>query len=149
MDATLQQLGGLLLKTVPTIVLLLIVHFYLKWMFFRPLEQVLDKRKQSTDGARQNAEVLLAKASTAAADIEAELRKAREEIYHEQEEVRRRWITEQSAHLEEARRASRELIYQARQQLEADTAAAKRELAASAGVLASEIERVLLARKTA
>lgn len=149
MDATLQQLGGLLLKAVPTIVLLLVVHFYLKWMFFRPLEQVLDKRKQSTDGARQNAEVLLAKASRAAADIEAELRKAREEIYQEQEEVRRRWIAEQSTHLEEARHTSRELIHQARQQLEADTTAAKRELAATAGALADEIERVLLVRKTA
>ena len=149
MDATLQQLGGLLLKAVPTIVLLLIVHFYLKWMFFRPLEQVLDKRKRSTEGARRDAEELLRKARQDAETIEAELRKAREEIYQEQEEVRRRWIAEQSTRLEEARHSSRELIHQARQQMEADTAAAKRDLAATAGALADEIARVLLARKTA
>ena len=59
MDSTLQQLGGILLKAIPTVVLLLIVHFYLKWMFFRPLEKVLAERKQATAGTRERADQLL------------------------------------------------------------------------------------------
>jgi F-type H+-transporting ATPase subunit b len=148
MDSTLQQLGGILLKAIPTVCLLLIVFVYLKWMFFRPLEKILAERRQATEGTRERAEALLAKANETADLIDAKLRKAREEIYQEQDEARRRWIVEQTAQLEEARRSSRELIHQARQQLEGETAAAKIELAATAQVLADQIARSLLERKT-
>jgi F0F1-type ATP synthase membrane subunit b/b' len=117
MESTVQQLGGILLKAIPTLCLLMVVYLYLKWMFFRPLEKVLAQRKQSTEGTREKAEALLAKASQTAAAVESELRNAREQIYHEQEEARRRWVADQTAQLEQARRQSRELIQQARQQL--------------------------------
>jgi F-type H+-transporting ATPase subunit b len=147
MDQTLQALGGLLLKAIPTVVLLLIVHFYLKWMFFRPLREVLAKRREATEGARESAEAILRQASAQTAELEASLRKAREEIYQEQEEMRRRWIGEQTAKLDEARRQSRELIHQARQELAAETAAAQRDLAATTDALAEQIARSLLERK--
>ena len=147
MAQTLQALGGLLLKAIPTIGLLLIVHLYLKWMFFGPLREVLAKRREATEGARAAAEALLARASEQSAAIEAELRKAREEIYQEQEEARRRWIGEQAARLDEARHNSRETIHQARQQMEAEAVAAKRDLAATADALAEQISRSLLERK--
>ena len=149
MEATLHDLGGILLKAIPTLLLLLIVHLYLKWMFFRPMREVLDKRREATEGARKSAEALLAKASEKAAAIEATLRKAREEIYHEQEEARRRWIGEQTARLEEARRSSRDLIHQAQQELDTAAASAKRNLAATTAALADQIARSLLERKTA
>lgn len=148
MDQTLRDLGGLLLKAVPTVFFLLIVHFYLKWMFFRPLGEVLAKRREATDGARESAKAILKKASDQTSAIEAALRKAHDEIYQEQEETRRRWIGEQTARLEEARQKSRALIHQARQDLEAETAAAQRQLAATADTLADQIARSLLARKT-
>ena len=147
MDQTLQALGGLLLKAIPTVVLLLIVHFYLKWMFFRPLREVLAKRREATEGARESAEAILRQASAQAAELEASLRKAREEIYQEQEEMRRRWIGEQTAKMDEARRQSRELIHQARQELAAEAAAAQRDLAATTDALAEQIARSLLERK--
>src|SRR6266404_2370041 len=110
MDETLQSLGRILLKAVPTVFLLIVVHIYLRWMFFGPLRNILAKRREATEGARESAEVILAKATSKAAAIEAELSKAREEIYQEQEEARRRWTTEQSASLEKARLQSREAI---------------------------------------
>jgi F-type H+-transporting ATPase subunit b len=149
MEATLQALGALLLKAIPTIVLLLVVFLYLKWMFFRPLEKVLAERRQATQGTRQRAEALLAKASEKAATVEAELRAAREAVYQQQEEERRKWIAEQTAQVDQARQNAREVIQQARQQLEQDTAAAKRELAATAETLADQIAGRLLERKTA
>jgi len=149
MDSTLQQLGGILLKAIPTVVLLLIVHLYLKWMFFRPLEKVLAERKQATAGTRERADQLLAKAGETQAAIEGALRKAREEIYQEQEEARRRWASEQSAHLEQARHSAHELIHQAKTELDTEITAAKRELAATTDSLAEQIARTLLERKTA
>ena len=41
MDATLLALGGILLKAVPTFLLVILLNFYLKAMFFKPLEKVL------------------------------------------------------------------------------------------------------------
>ena len=149
MDATLHDLGRLLLKAIPTVLLLLIVHLYLKRMFFGPMRDVLEKRRQDTEGARKSAEALLAKASEKAAALEAALRKAREEIYLEQEEARRRWIGEQNARLEEARGHSRDLIHQAKQQLDLEAAAAKRDLAATTTALADQIARTLLEGKAA
>jgi F-type H+-transporting ATPase subunit b len=149
MDSTLQQLGGILLKAIPTVVLLLIVHFYLKWMFFRPLEKVLAERKQATAGTRERADQLLAKADQTQAAIEAALRKTREEIYQEQEEARRRWNSDQTAHLDQARQSARETIQHAKLELDTEIAAAKRELAAGTDSLAEQITRTLLERKTA
>ena len=147
MEATLQALGGILLRAIPTVVLLLIVHFYLKWMFFRPLREVLAKRRAATQGMRESAEALLARADEQTKSIEAELRATREEIYQEQEESRRRWLAEQTQHLEEARQQARELVHQSKVQLENETAAAKRDLAATADSLADQIARSLLERR--
>jgi F0F1-type ATP synthase membrane subunit b/b' len=147
MDQTLRELGGILLKAIPTVCLLLVVHIYLRWMFFGPLRKILAKRREATEGARESAEVLLAKTASKAAAIEAELRKARDEIYQEQEEARRRWTAEQSASLEAARLQSREMIQQARVELDAEAAAAKRELAATTVSLAEQITQSLLQRK--
>jgi F-type H+-transporting ATPase subunit b len=149
MEATLQALGGILLKAIPTVFLLLVVHLYLKRMFFRPMQELLAKRREATEGARKSAEALLAKASEKAASIEAALRKAREEIYKEQEETRHRWIAEQTAQLEEAKRGSRDLIHQAKQQLDIETAAAKRDLTATTAALADQIATSLLEGKAA
>jgi len=149
MDATLHDLGRLLLKAIPTVLLLLIVHLYLKRMFFGPMRDVLAKRREQTEGTRKSAETLLAKASEKAAALEASLRKARDEIYQEQEEARRRWIGEQNARLEEARHSSRDLIHQAKQQLDAEASGAKRDLAATTAALADQIAQSLLEGKAA
>ena len=149
MDATLQALAGILLKAVPTLVLLMVVHFYLKWMFFRPLGDVLAKRRAATEGMRESAQALLAKADQQTKAIEAKLRDAREEIYQEQEESRRRLVGEQAQRLEDARRRARELVHQAKLQLEGETEAGRRQLVATADSLADQIARSLLERKRA
>ena len=62
MESTLHDLGQLLLKAIPTVFLLLVVHFYLKKMFFRPMADVLAKRRAATEGLRESAEAMRAKA---------------------------------------------------------------------------------------
>jgi len=147
MEATLQALGGILLKAIPTIVLLVIVHLYLKWIFFGPLREVLNKRRAATQGTREAAEALLAKADEQTKSLEAKLRLASEEMYQEQEESRRRWVGEQTQRMEEARQQAREAVHQSKLQLESETAAAKRDLAATADSLADQIARSLLERR--
>jgi F-type H+-transporting ATPase subunit b len=149
MEATLQALGQLLLKGVPTIILLLVVHFYLKGMFFRPMGEVLAKRRAATEGLKENAATLRARAEEQTKSIEAQLHQARESIYQEQEEARKRWMNEQGAQLDEARQKARHLIHQAKLQLDDEAAATKVQLQASAGTLADQIAGALLERTSA
>jgi len=44
MDETLRALGGILLRAIPTFVLVVLLHFYLKFVFFKPLQRVLRQR---------------------------------------------------------------------------------------------------------
>lgn len=149
MESTLHDLGGLLLKAIPTVLLLLVVHFYLKSMFFRPMADMLAKRRAATEGQRESAAALRAKAEQQMASIEAKLRQARDEIYQEQEEARRRWTTEQTSQVDAARGQGRDLIRQGEDQLNAEAATAKSQLAATADALADQIVRTLLERSAA
>jgi F-type H+-transporting ATPase subunit b len=149
MEATLQALGQLLLKGVPTIFLLLVVHFYLKRMFFRPMGEVLAKRRAATEGLKENAAATRARAEGQAKSIETQLQRARESIYQEQEEARRRWMGEQNTQLDDARQKARELIHQAKAQLDDEAAATKVQLQSSAGMLADQIAGALLERTSA
>jgi F0F1-type ATP synthase membrane subunit b/b' len=149
MESTLHDLGQLLLKAIPTLFLLLVVHFYLKTMFFRPMADVLGRRRAATEGQRESAEALRAKAGEQAKSIEEQLRQAREAIYQEQEEARRGWIGDQTAQIEEARKQVHELIHQSDELLEAETVAAKSQLAGTADELADQIAQTLLKRTAA
>ena len=149
MEATLQALGQLLLKGVPTIFLLLVVHFYLKRMFFRPMGDVLAKRRAATEGLKESAAAARARAEEQTKTIEAQLQQARDSIYQEQEEARRGWMSEQGAQLDEARQKARDLIHQAKLQLDDEAAATKIQLQAAAGPLADQIANALLERTAA
>ena len=149
MGATLHALGQLLLKSIPTIFLLLLVHLYLKRMFFRPMSDVLGRRRAATEGLRESADKMRAKADEQTNFIEAQVREARESIYQEQEEARRNWINEQVSQLEEARTQARERTRQSGELVDAETAAAKSQLAGTADELADQIAQTLLERRPA
>lgn len=139
MDATLHALGQILLGAIPTLVIVLILHFYLKAMLFGPLEKVLHERRKATEGAREAASLSLERAAKKAADYEESLRAARNEIYREQEEVRKQWREEHAAKIVEARKSAEGLIGEARKKLEQEAAEAKTGLEQQARQLADEI----------
>ncbi|MFB3778640.1 MAG: hypothetical protein ACE141_13565 [Bryobacteraceae bacterium] len=144
MDAILTALGGLLLRALPTFFLLLLLHFYLKRVFFRPLDKVLEARRQATEGARERAQASLDVAAARRADYEAAILGARTEIYREQEDARRKWREEQSARLDESRRSESEAVKQARAGIASDAAQAAQALAAQSERLAGGIAEAIL-----
>ncbi len=149
MESTLHALGQLLLKAIPTIFLLLVVHFYLKRMFFRPMAEVLAKRREATEGLRESAEAMRARAGEQTKSIEEQLRQAREASYQEQEEARRRWTGDQSSQLEAARQQGRDLIQQSKHDLDDESGVAKNQLAETSDALADQIANTLLERAPA
>ncbi|MGQ9635090.1 MAG: ATP synthase F0 subunit B [Bryobacteraceae bacterium] len=144
MDAILVDLGRLLLKALPTFFLVLLLHFYLKYRFYKPLDRALEQRRQATEGARQAAQASLETAERKAAEYEAALRAARATIYKEQEETRKQWRLEHAGAVEESRRKASEMVKQARVQLAAEVAEAKQSLAGEVERLASAITETIL-----
>jgi len=147
MDKILHDLAGLLLKAVPTFLLVGLLYFYLKRMFFRPLERVLETRRQATEGARQWAEETFSQAAGKAAEYQAALRAARAGIYQEQEEARRRFEQEHAAAAQEVKRKADEMVQESGQRLQSEVAEAKRGLESRAGSLATQMVERVLARR--
>src|SRR5215472_14673164 len=125
MASTLNQLGGILLNALPTFLLVILLHFYLKFMFFKPLEKTLAERYAATEGARKAAADSLARAEAKTAEYEAAMRAERAKIYHEAEELHKRLQEEEEAALHAERSAADGKVKEARAQLENDLAAAK------------------------
>src|SRR5258708_7755281 len=144
MDASINARGGYLRKAIPTVILLLFVHLYLKLVFFKPLEEVLRQRHAATEGAREAAAASLKMASEKTARYEAELQEARNQVYREQEEIRRRWVEEQAKTIAEAKATAKAAVASASRQIAAEVAAARQELASASGVLADQLPQALL-----
>jgi F-type H+-transporting ATPase subunit b len=146
MEATLHALSGILLRAVPTFLLVIFLHFYLKYMFFKPLEKVLRARYDATEGARKRATESLEKAAAKTAEYEAALRAARAEVYQSQEQMHRRLQAEQASQAQSAREQAEAAVREAKAQLAAEIAQAKKDLAGDSDVLANQIAETILKR---
>lgn len=144
MEQTLQALGGILLKAIPTVILLLILHVYLRAVLFQPIAKMLKKREELTDGARKAAEQSLAAAEAKATEYEARLTEARSAVYKEQEETRRRWLADQAAQMEQSRSSADAAVRKAKDDLAAEVAVARKSLEQTSSALADQIAESLL-----
>lgn len=149
MQETLRALSGLLLEAVPTLIIVLLLHFYLKKVYFQPMEKVLAARFSATEGARKLAEESLERASAMAIEYDAALRAARNELYKEQEEFRQALNQEHEQALKDARERASQMVKKASLQLEAELAASKEALKRDAGALSDRIVETILSRRPA
>ena len=149
MEETLHALGEILLRAVPTFVLVFLLYLYLDRMFFRPLDRVLTKRYEATEGARKMAEESLAMAAAKTEQYEAALRTARSQVYQELGQIRRQLQDERAAAIEQARRSAEAQIATAKAQLEQEVAQLKKNLAGESDALANQITKSILEGRAA
>jgi F-type H+-transporting ATPase subunit b len=147
MEETLKAVGQILLQALPTFFLILLLNQYLRAVFFKPLGRVLAERSEATEGARRKAAESLARAESKAAAYEESLRAARSEVYREQEEVRRKWLEEQSAQIRDARARVDAMVKEAKGQLAKEATAAKEALEGNSRMLADQITQTILQRR--
>src|SRR5579862_1808695 len=142
----LHQLGNLFLEAVPTIVIVLLFYFFLRWAFFTPIQKAMADREALIEGARAEA----AQAESAAKqEMDAygdALKKARAEIFAEQEAVRQAALDERAKLLKAMRMREQEEVQKAKAQISADLAAARLEIERDIPELAGNIARVVLQR---
>jgi F-type H+-transporting ATPase subunit b len=149
MDVILHQLGQLLLRAIPTFLLIVLLQLYLKRMFFRPLERVLQQRYEATEGARKAADESLARASAKTAEYEAAMRAARSEIYQAHEQLHKELQDREAAQFAEARQRGDAVVQAAKADLARDVEAAKASLAKDSEILANQIAESILRRSAA
>ena len=149
MEATLHQLGAILLQAVPTILLLLVLYTYLKLVFFKPLEKALHQRYEATEGARKVAQESLERAAAKTKEYENALRAARGEIYQSQEQLHKQLQERTTVQLKEARQRTDAMIQAARADLATEVEAAKARLGLESGRLADLIAERILRRSAA
>jgi F-type H+-transporting ATPase subunit b len=145
MDETLRQLGGLLLGSVPTVILLALLYILYTAIVHKPLRRVLEQRRSKTEGAIEKAQADIAAAEAHTSEYEQRLREARATLFRQQEARRKAAVDARAAALAQARNGAQAQVQAAKQDIQKDRDAAGAALQAEAQALANEIIRRVLA----
>jgi F-type H+-transporting ATPase subunit b len=144
MDQTLRQLGGLLLGSVPTVILVALLYLLYATIVHKPLRRVLDERRGKTEGAVEKSRADIAAAEARTSEYEQRLREARATVFRAQEARRKAATDARAAALNEARARAQARVEAAKADIEKDREAAQSGLQAEAQTLAIEIMRRVL-----
>jgi F-type H+-transporting ATPase subunit b len=144
MDEILRQLGGLLLGSIPTIILVVLLFAIYNVVVHKPLVKILAERHAKTEGAIENARADIAAAEARTAEYEQRLREARMALFKSQEARRQAALQARAAALVQAQARAQTQLKQARAVIEHEKQAAQAGLQAEIGRLASEIIRTVL-----
>jgi F-type H+-transporting ATPase subunit b len=144
MQEIVHQLGELFLQAVPTALIVLVFYIVLRFLFFKPLLAIMAEREARTAGAQKAAESAQSAAAEKVRQYQEALKKARAQVYAEQEAARKKLLDERAAQLKEARTKTASEVSAAKDGIAREVATARRELEASAEQLAAEIARRVL-----
>ncbi len=144
MDEILNQLGGLFIGSVPTIVFFLLLVVAYGFLVRRPLDAVLAERRKRTTGAMEQARGAISAAEAETAVFEDKLRAARTELFNARDQRLKKLAAERDAVLGEARTATQAKVQAARQSLEQSAAAARQQIESMSGELSAQILKAVL-----
>jgi F-type H+-transporting ATPase subunit b len=140
----LRSLGQLFLGSVPTIVIVLLFYLFLRWAFFTPIQRAMAERDARIEGAQREAASIEATAKQEEDHYHEAMRKARGEIYAEQEAARQEALQSRAKLLKAMRARAQEELANAKRRIQAELEAARRQVERDTPVLAGEIVRRIL-----
>ena len=149
MDETLHALAGLLIKSIPTIVFFVLLTFYLKAVYFRPIARILEQRKEATEGVRDIARRAFEAADKKTSEFGHALRIARAELHREFEALRQKWAQEQAEAIARARAEAGRQIEDAKGQIAEEVQRAQSQLDVRVDELSRQVVHSLLRRRAA
>ena len=124
----------------------LFLLFILNIILYRPVRQILGKRKAEVDGLQHSVSELKGKANLFAGELEEGMAKARKTGYQEKESLKSQGQEEEKALLKEAATASGERMGQARAALEKKPVEARGALETELGLFSKELAEKILGR---
>jgi F-type H+-transporting ATPase subunit b len=133
-----------MLRAVPTFILVLLLYLFLKRFFFSPLDQVIQKRYEDTEGAMAAAREALSVAERRTAEHQQALREARAEMFRIQERERLQTQEESATQVRRTRAEAEQRIAATRAALQQELERAKQRLASESEELAESIARVVM-----
>ncbi len=140
----LHQIGELVLGSVPTIVLFLLSIALYRWLVHNPLHKVLDKRRELTTGAMEQARQGIAMVEAKTREYEGRLRLARNGIQLAREHRKQQWNVERDEILGSARERAQIKVRTAKVELEQDASEARGTIEKSAAALADQVLNAVL-----
>jgi F0F1-type ATP synthase membrane subunit b/b' len=149
MDKTLHDLGGIVLDGLPTFFLVIILAFFVKFLYLKPLEKVLAERFRLTEGARKAAEDSLKNADSKIAQYQDALNNARAEIYQEQAAFLQKLHAEQAELVNAVRVESDARLAAIKLSIAKEADVAREGLESQAETLAGQIADAILTRRAA
>ncbi|MDZ7638705.1 MAG: hypothetical protein U5J83_10750 [Bryobacterales bacterium] len=149
MDKILQQLGSLFLSSLPSVVLLIFLYFFLKSVLFKPLEKVLSERYRKTEGTEKEASDAIRLAESRAEEYAKAIHAAKAEIYAEQETLRQSLEADRDEAIAAAARRTAVLVAEGRAAVDADFKEAQTLVEQEAAVLARMVADKVLFREAA
>jgi F-type H+-transporting ATPase subunit b len=144
MDQLLNQLAGLVLGSVPTMVLFVLLVVAYGVLVRGPLDRVLVERRARTSGAVEKAREAMAAAEAKTAEYEDKLRRARAEVFAAREQKLKDWGAERERALGEARAATAERVKGAKAEIEQSVAMARRQIEGMSAELSEQIMRAVM-----
>lgn len=144
MGLLLKQLGGLVLGSVPTMILFLITLAAYRLLVHAPLSRILRERYARTRGAIEGAAAAVAAAEQKTSEYEERMRVARSAVFRERHERLHAVHMESELALAEARAAAQEKIGNALVAVEESAAAARLQIEAAIAGLAADVLRAVL-----
>src|SRR5262245_36923519 len=79
-----------------TVLYVIILYLFLSRFFFRPVTEILNKRRELIEGRQEESRKRLEMADRRMAEYEQAMRAARSDAYHQQEIQRERALTEKT-----------------------------------------------------
>jgi F-type H+-transporting ATPase subunit b len=144
MNETLHQLGGLLLGSIPTIILFFLLVVLYRFLVYGPLTRVLNERRERTEGAIEQAHTAIAAAAAKTQEYEAQLRAARGRIFQARQKKQELLNRERDSALAEAHEAAQRQLEEAKAALETEANAARGAIETAIDDLAGDILRAIL-----
>ena len=144
MDQILNQLGGLALGSVPTIIFFILLIFAYSILVQGPLNKVLAERRARTSGAVEQAKGAISAAEAETAVYEDKLRAAKSEIFQAREEKLKKWKADRDAAISQARSRTEERVKAGRHGIEQSAAIARQQIEGASAALSAQIVRAVL-----
>lgn len=144
MDKILQQLGDLMVGSIPTAIIFIFLAVAYWILLYGPLTRTLAERRERTRGAVEKAADAIAAADAKSQEYEARLGAARAEIFRHREQLIQQWNIERDNALASARLAAQERVRGAETALKAQAAEAQKQIEGSTEQIASQILKAIL-----
>lgn len=135
----LQQIGQLVLGSVPTMLLFLFLLLVYRILVHAPLTRMLEQRREQTEGAMEKARQAIAAAEAKTEDYEKKLWTARKSIQSLRESQMQQWNLERETTLTLARQTAQQRVHQARVDIQASNDQSRKTIENSIQQLAAQI----------